>query len=165
MTIHWCIPPIKPLIQWFTKYQFLNMVNLSFCTYFILSCTQILRGVACCSIDCRNMPNISTVILLLTTTTQKHFQSQLVILILDQINKRINCAVKKDHNDTKFEIEPIPVGVISQIIHEIVNLIIYPTDEERYANHQEGFNSISPCEQKCLVYLKIITGIISLRIV
>ena len=92
------------------------------------------------------MFDIFPAILVLTTTTQKHFQSQLIILILDQINKWINCAVNKHHNDTKFEIYPVPVGVKSQIIHEIVNLIINPTDEERYANHQEGFNSISPGE-------------------
>ena len=90
--------------------------------------------------------DIFPTILVLTTTTQKHFQSQLIILILDHINKWINCAVKKHHNDTKFEINPIPVGVISQIIHKIVDLIVNPTDEEGYANHQEGFNSISPCE-------------------
>ena len=107
------------------------------------------------------MSGIFPAILVLTTKTQKHFQSQLIILILDQINKWINCAVKKNHNDTKFEINPIPVGVISQIIHEIVNLTINPTDEEGYANHQEGFNSISPCEYKFVVHLETITGIIS----
>ena len=143
---------------WFKKIKETSGISL-----YQQKCNQILRDVACRCID--YMTDIFSAMWVLTTTIQKYFQSQLIILILDQINKWINCTVKKNHNDTKFEINPIPVSAISQIIHEIVNLIINPTDEEGYANHQEGFNSISPCEPKCVVYLQIITGIISLRIV
>ena len=49
--------------------------------------------------------------------SEEILESLLIILIFDQIDKWIYCAIEKYHYDTKFEVGTIPVGIKTKIKH------------------------------------------------
>ena len=46
------------------------------------------------------------------------------VLIFKKINKWINCTIKETHNHCEVIIWAIPISIVTQIRHEIVNLNI-----------------------------------------
>ena len=81
---------------------------------------------------------------------KKYVQSNLKILIFDQIYKWVNCAVEKYHYNSKFVVHTIKINVVTKIVHEIVNLIVGPKDDETRSNNEKGFYSVLSCPLKCI---------------
>ena len=81
------------------------------------------------------------------------------ISIFEKINKWVDHAVTKRHDSRHFEKCSVPVGVISQIEHEIVNLTDGVADDETDTDYQEGFYGVSSCQLE-FIRLWISTGYI-----
>ena len=82
-------------------------------------------------------------------------ECSLVILIFNQIDKWIYSAIEVYHCDTEFEINSIPISIITQIIHKVIYLVMDPANNETNSDEEHGFNCIISCHNKFVVYVTL----------
>ena len=57
-------------------------------------------------------------------------QSFLIISVLNEINKWIYSAIKKNHNNSVLNICAIKIKIITAVVHQVYYLILRPTNDE-----------------------------------